>query len=176
MKNDVAVGYPCPGGMASGRGAILAVRCNESSILCRGFAGRERETGHDLAPLALDTMRGDDGARVRLGLSKALFIQRKMHIFHGSPRGVTPCGRLTYRQMPPAKRKPYDVIAAAQQTLICPGFGRGAGNRTAGRRPRMFGHVAAAPDRDILSGWAWHRRRHRLNSVCAECERSWLTT
>jgi hypothetical protein len=176
MKNDASVGYPCPSGRASGGGAILPVRCNESSTLCRGFAGGERQTGHDLAPVALDTRRGDDGASVLSGSTKALFTQIKNWISRASPRGVTPCGRLTYRQMPPAKRKPYDVIAAAQQTLICPGFGRGAVNRTAGRRPRMSGHVAAAPDRDILSGWAWHRRRHRLNSVCAECERSWLTT
>lgn len=107
-----------------GRG-ILAVRRNHRSLWRRPIPGCAVGAGHDLAQLPLDTEVALRSASVTTCQSNSLEWMRNLRILGVSPGRVTPCGRLTYRQMRPAKRKPCDEIAAAQQTLIFPGTGRG---------------------------------------------------
>lgn len=81
---------------------------------------------HDLAQLPPDTSLAFRSASVPLGGSNPFEWMKNWGNSDASPGRVTPCGRLTYRQAPPAKRKAYDEIAAAQQTLLfsCAGKGR----------------------------------------------------
>jgi hypothetical protein len=65
--------------------------------------------------------------------SNALNWIRDLRLLRLAAAQVSPCGRLTYRQTLPVKRKPYDEIAASQQTLGEPGSGQGQEIETAGR-------------------------------------------
>jgi hypothetical protein len=114
-----------PGRAHAEGGVVLAVRRSERSTRRRRISGCEAGAGHVLAQLPHDTGRVVRSASLRHCRPNLLDRKTNWRMFRASPTWISPCGRLTYRQTRPVKRKPYDEIAASQQTLVCSCAGRG---------------------------------------------------
>jgi hypothetical protein len=162
---EIAGAVPEPG---AGTWHVEATRQRRGTVL-------DSTDGHDLALLGGDTLRPCTGETQRRTLAKIL-KKRVYFLFSGLGLGVAkPCGTLTYRQAALGKRQRFRRFAALQQRRS-ERWDIAAGDRVLRQAGSPSGRVRSASDRGSCTRYAWHWRRDRLNSVCAECERAWLTT
>lgn len=131
--------------------------------------GHARPNRHDLAQLTLDSLRTAAPARKAGRQFKPLIELRVLQFFRAWAGSDFPCGRLTYRQTRQAGRKPFHEIAAAQQTMIFPGAGRGgegdSSRKVVGLKDRPRRRRKATSLQDALGIWPAIGLSHLVRSA-----------
>ncbi len=131
--------------------------------------GRPHPNRHDLAQLCLDSVRSAAPARRADRKCKPLIKLRVSQLYRALVGSEFPCGRLTYRQTRQAGRKTFHEIAAAQQTMVFPGTGRGgegdSSRKVVGLKDGPQRRRRATSLQDALGIWAAIGLSHLVRSA-----------